>query len=304
MFSNHLVEDPDLTIMGCAYMPDYDIIVCLNTKGDETCRLGIPLADLFSHCYIVHSIPFCKKRDPRAGKLRGGSYSSIQKSSLHRILYHHPNIVSTLHELRDLRPGERQQGPIANILQPVEGVECSRCNFAIRISESEGLTNVTSEPMRLHWRAHVNSSESPAVAPIKRGEDVLLERKFLRCLVQSFDPKRSVWMKVPSGHPTIPSVPTQSFHQILASSNQIAQSSAIIDRTPLLPFFQQNRAYHIISPLSPAEIFQLIALPTQHSLDSCLSRLKHIVIKRFEKLCKTITNTSDLVRELLVKPRE
>ncbi|KAG6371750.1 hypothetical protein JVT61DRAFT_9101 [Boletus reticuloceps] len=293
---NHLLKDPDLASVGCAYLPDYNIIVCLNVDKDgKPCRAGIPLAELLTHCYCAHSIPFCK----RGYSKQQGSVTPIQKDFIYRILSRYPDIIATLHELRDLRPRADQKGPIAHILGPIDGAACTRCDFSIWIPKSDSKSKT--DPLRTHWAMHVNSS--PGVSHARRGRDLLLEGFFKRCSIQSFDHKRGVWMRVLSGQATSHSGPRKTFDQLLASSNQRLQVSVIADRTPLLPFFQQNRAYNLVSPLSAAEISRLIALPAQRGPDSHLYKLKKIVISRFRKLCEAIPKASGLIRELLVMPR-
>ncbi|KAI6126775.1 hypothetical protein F5141DRAFT_1060467 [Pisolithus sp. B1] len=110
--ANHLIKDPDLTNIGCAYMPDYDIIICRNVQEGKICGYGVPLANLVTHGECVHHIPFCKKTGTSSGQKY---YKPHQKEFLHRILAQYPKIVATSPELHDAHMCTDQFGPIPHI---------------------------------------------------------------------------------------------------------------------------------------------------------------------------------------------
>lgn len=92
--SNTLFNDPDLSTIGCAYLRDYDVIVCQNNHAGEICGQVIPLSILMSHCYklnggssLSHTIPFCKRSNRKITR--------EQKLFVGRLLLRYPDIVVT-----------------------------------------------------------------------------------------------------------------------------------------------------------------------------------------------------------------
>lgn len=305
--SNRLIRDSDLLSINCAYLLDYDVIVCQNLHNGKICGYGIPLASLFPHCWgpfkgkdlsarsdrIPHQIRFCKK---------GQCYTPIQKQFIQRLLARHPNIVVSVAEMRDLRIREDQYGPIAHIGSPIPGYLCNYCDYAI------GAVTDGPEPlsMREHWQQHRRvSPEQPSSIP--RGCDLRRSKEFQACSVQSFDRDRcnALWLSVPPGPEAEPMCPQKSFGQLLSGQQLPLQSclpfSGSPNRIAILPFFSQNGAYDLIKQLDPSEIIALIQLP--HKGECGFQDLKMAVVKRFEGLCSMISGVPNQVRELLVAPK-
>ncbi|KAI6025371.1 hypothetical protein PISMIDRAFT_16882 [Pisolithus microcarpus 441] len=299
--ANHLIEDPDLTNIGCAYMPDYDIIICRNVQEGKICGYGVPLTNLMTHCERAHHIPFCKRTGTSSGQKY---YKPHQKEFLHRILARYPNIVATPPELRDVRMRPDQFGPILHIGDPIPGHMCTLCDYAVQKSQS-----THTKQLNDHWNSH--RKKSPSVPSIARKEDLTSpnSEKFRQCVVQSFDRDRTtaLWLPVPPSQCStgMPSTmgPQKTYGSLLASglSRGSQRTGCIIDMTTVIPFFQQNGALDLIQQFDQTHIACLIALPTLQ--EPALCTLKAVVVDRFKLLCESIPKVNMLVRELLVAPK-
>ncbi|KAH0826467.1 hypothetical protein J3R83DRAFT_5468 [Lanmaoa asiatica] len=308
--SNHLIIDPDLSRINCAYLPDYDIIVCQNLHNGKLCGYGVPLASLFLHCWgpdgkkdlsdasdrVPHRIDFCKRNI----RQKQPPYMPIQKSFIQRLLSRYPNIVVSVAEMRELRMRPDQFGPIAHIGAPIPGYMCVHCDFA-----ACDLTRDGPEPlsMREHWQQHRRVSPDKH-APLSRGCDLRRSKEFRACAVQSFDRDRchTLWLPAPPGQNAIQAQPKKSFGQLLLSSQQSGTPiSTDLNRKAVLPFFLQNGAYDLIQPLFPSDVARLIGLPRRG--EHGFQELKLAVVKRFETLCDRIPTVPDQVRKLLVAPK-
>lgn len=316
--SNDLVEDDDLQKIGCAYLSDYDIIVCRNTHKGKPCGYAVPLASLLAHCWgesssahdlhtcdrSPHLIKFCERQ--RSSKGGRSAYNFQQRDFVQKILDKFPNVVATTMELRDLRMLSNQFGPIQYIRPPISGYTCRFCDFATYDTGRDG-----GEPlaMREHWQKHCRENPEK-YHPAPRGKDLRETNNFIKCQVQSFDLDRcnALWMRVPPGPDKQLTGPSKSFSELLISGLRTRttkslpkESSSAHQRKTVLPFFVQNGAYDLISPLNPESATKLISLPARN--EPLLRKLKLAVVQRFEKLCDEIPKMTDRVCELLVAPR-
>ena len=184
--SNSLIYHEDLSTLRCAYMPDYDIIICQNLCDGELCQQGLTLQRLFAHCYgeatTSHKVKGCKR--PSAG------YTFEQRCLAARLLYKFPNIVATDVELRQLRIREDQYGPIKHIGKPCDGYACTRCEYATR-----AIKKVSSHATE-HWRVHDASFSGNTL----HETDPTAPSGFRPCKVQTFNstnPQLIYWLVVP-----------------------------------------------------------------------------------------------------------
>ncbi|KAG9310527.1 hypothetical protein JVU11DRAFT_9070 [Chiua virens] len=299
--TNRLIRDVDLARINCAYLRDYDLIICQNIHNGTLCGYGVPLASLFLHCWgpdLPHQVEFCKRRDI-PGK---STYTPDQKHFIQRILARYPNVVTSIPEMRALRMRSNQFGPIAHIGASIPGYKCSHCDFAVSASSSkEG-----SEPlsMREHWQEHRRVSPNKHTS-LAQGVDLRHSDEFQGCLVQSFDRDKchTLWLPVPPGLGAQGKSiePQKSFGQLLSTGPRLPSVSTGFNRTAVLPFFLQNGAYDLIHPLDPIEIAKLIELPRKD--ERGLQKLLSAVLERFKGLCDSIPSIPSLIRRLLVAPR-
>ncbi|KAI6139445.1 hypothetical protein BKA82DRAFT_948849 [Pisolithus tinctorius] len=296
--SNRVIRDKDLESINCQFLPDYDIIICMNLHDGQICRLGVPLQRLFAHCHgtssMSHKVRFCKK---------GEKYKQDQLQFIYRILSRYPNIVATNEELRDLRMRGDQFGPIPHLRNPVGGLACTQCDFATRYINPEA----TEDVLRKHWAIHAISQQ---LLP-RHGEKYMTSPdKYCPCKVQAFDISASgaYWLPVPSQHPSSKPITTaipspQGVGSILATSLLCQSSSAPPTLNPavIIPFLHQSGAVELAHHISPLAAEQLVSLPGRLELE--LFALKFAVVHRFQVLSGTISTTSTLLRRLLVVPK-
>ncbi|KAG1841172.1 hypothetical protein C8R48DRAFT_781482 [Suillus tomentosus] len=297
---NLLVEDSDLKAVGCAYLLDYDIIMCRNLHAGKPCSYGVPLANLMAHLYASksglsdktprtpHHVEFCKRK--------GKKYNSNQINFLCRILVRYPNVIATMGELRDIQMRPDQFGPIRNIREPSDGFACQECGIAIHVSSSKKF-------MGEHWGAHRKAN--PSLDPWRVGDNA---SKFHSCQVQSFshDSSSSIWMAVPpemlGGKKSHTAAASKSFGSIIANSLFSDEPPPqTLNQAIMLPFFRHSGSAAYILPFSPKFLSHLISLP-DHT-EPRLVHLKTVIVKRFKILCESINAGPTLLRELLVTPK-
>ncbi|KAF8432914.1 hypothetical protein L210DRAFT_3650015 [Boletus edulis BED1] len=304
--SNTLFNDPDLSTIGCAYLNDYDLIVCQNTHEGRICGQAIPLSGLMSHCYKIeggsslsHKIPFCKRSDKKV------TYK--QKLFVGRLLLRYPNIVVTQGELKDIRMRSDQFGPVLHVPCPTEGYGCSHCDFATP-SRARTLRD-----LKAHWEAHVKQGEAP-LPRFKRGSQRVLDcDNFISCQVQTLSTLHTsvMYLKVPPPHPTTnhpsrpsrpPTLTNQSAGALLATFVALNESNhPSVNPTLLLPFFRDIRAGDFIQRIDATTANQLVSIPSRQ--ESALFRLKIFCTREFEATCNLIQDSPIIVQEALVKPK-
>lgn len=136
-------------------------------------------------------------------------YSNTQKDFLCRILDRHPNIVTTMGELRDARMQSDQFGPIHHICELIQGLACPLCDYAAP-------NNPSKRTFCDHWCAH-----GLPQAASKRKRTWAQLYFYVDCQIQLMDHDNvyALWLAVPSntsketGHHT---APLQSFGSLLA----------------------------------------------------------------------------------------
>lgn len=131
---NNLKNHNVLQKIQCAYLEDYDLIVCRHLHNGEYCGYGVPLVELASHCYTMPrglSVNNSTRHPHTVALLKHSGKSNPQIKTVYAdILRVFPNVVLTNAELRALRPLAHQCGPIQHIGKPVPGRQCSRCDYA------------------------------------------------------------------------------------------------------------------------------------------------------------------------------
>jgi len=310
--SNLLLQDPDLSTIGCALLPDYDVIICRNVRDAKICGQAIPLGTLMAHCYSderrgvfsSHKILSCKRVNDKA--------TTAQKEFLGRLLIRYPNIVVTQAELKDVRMRPNQFGPVSHVPVPVGGYACNHCDFATAsLDRAERL-------LKKHWETHVAQDGAAPLPRFKKGSSGVLKcDKFQHCQVQTLSTLHTTvtWLKVPSGHPSLHSESGQLLSQTSSSNRSVSSGqilaafhtsnstiSSTINRNLTLPFFRDIRAVDFIQRIDPDLDNELVSLPTKHEL--LLSRLKRLCVKRFTLSCEDIKDAPIIVQEALVQPKE
>ncbi|KIM51974.1 hypothetical protein SCLCIDRAFT_32998 [Scleroderma citrinum Foug A] len=261
--ANSLIKDDDLSTIGCAFLADYDTIICQNLREGKPCNQGIPLIRLMAHCHgtssTAHSVPFCKKVNYK--------YSPQQKAFIHRLLAKYPNIVVTIKELHDLCMHPAQFGPICHLQPPVNGFACTLCDFCIL-----NLCDVLSGGLR-------------------------------GCQVQALNTTTTLWLEVPplSSSMATPSTSQKPIAAILAEG--LAPNPAPyrkLNKHAVLPNLRESGAVDFADRIDPAVAFELVSLPGKS--EHALVRRQLAIVRRFQELCKTIVLAPPLLRRLLVKP--
>lgn len=298
---NQLFHDDDLSSIGCAYLEDYDVIICQNLHDGKPCNQGISLLRLMPHCYGnaagSHQLLSCKK-------MCDNRYTSDQRNRTARILHQHPNVVVTEMELRDVRMRSNQSGPIPCLAEPIDGCHCSLCDFATR---SDG--NRIERSLRDHWKLHVEEEEGKPHC--KRGEQVARSKKFSSCRLQSFSRAQTAvtWLVVPprltadaGKSKSTMTLTVQGVGAILATVSPDGSSAPLsINRANLLPFFRDSRAVDFVARLAINHAIQLVSNPEKG--ETKLFRLKMVAIKRFREACDVIKMAPIMLQEALVAPR-
>ncbi|KAF8121677.1 hypothetical protein EV363DRAFT_1139096, partial [Boletus edulis] len=298
--TNQLQYDSDLSEIGCAYLPDYEVIVCQNLHEGDICGQAIPLGTLMAHCHSdgkrAHRIPFCKRVNDKI--------ILAQRQFIARLLIRYPNIVATQAELKEVRMLPNQFGPISNLPTPCDGFACNHCDFATKDSKT------TTKVLARHWTVHVKEGDSP-LPKFKQGtNDILRCDKFQRCQLQTLSHSSQViitWLKVPPGRivgrSSIQPPTTHTVGALIAAS-LVPKSSTptTINRSLLLPFFRDIRASDFIQRILPSTAVELVSLPTKQ--EPTLFRLKIHHVEAFKRSCQGIQDAPIIVQEALVKPKE
>lgn len=294
---NLLVHSKLLDEVQCAYLQDYNVIVCMDLQDGKYCGYALPLDHMAHHCYTASSLGRNTPRKPHSVSLfkhsQAGRKLPPKIIQFYRdVLDKYPNVIVSIAELRALRPRPDQRGPIKHIRPPVDGMVCTLCDFALP-------SNVGRKTWRQHWAKHEISGKKKKTLP------------YLKANIQSFhyDTNHRLSFAVPplDASSTITKPHAAGVSTLLASQLRKLmgvnyQTGRAMERKAILPFFQHIGAADYIQGYEAQVLTELIALPQAREIS--LMKLKKTMLHRFSELCGKVASSNHIVRRLLVATRK
>jgi hypothetical protein len=101
-----------------AYLPDYNVIICMDPQDEEYCGYALSLDHMAHHYYSIGSLGRNTSRKPHSVPLFKHSINTKLSQSAKIIQFYwdvlneFPNVIASIAELRALRPHPDQWGPI------------------------------------------------------------------------------------------------------------------------------------------------------------------------------------------------
>ncbi|KAG2030508.1 hypothetical protein BDR03DRAFT_1017063 [Suillus americanus] len=291
--TNDLNYHEVLQNIGCAYLEEYDLIVCRHLEDGMICEYGIPLIELSNHCYTTRKASgtaHSKHAVPVFQHSGTSLYKQTIKDYYQKILKVFPNVILTHAELRAVRPLANQCGPIRHIRAPVDGHKCKLCDFS--------WATKTNRSFLTHWNLyHGTDSSTP------------MQERSVKTKLQTFSQDRSRYLYFPVreevGKKKSASIQDAAGTSILAAQLRRLAPAGHAPRKlamkAVLPFFQQIGAVDHISPYKESMLSELVALPAKG--EKHLKKLQKAVIFRIEKLCNQVSKANLANRQRLVTPR-
>ncbi|KAG2093716.1 uncharacterized protein F5147DRAFT_820858 [Suillus discolor] len=293
---NNLNNHDVLQKIQCAYLEDYDLIVCRHLHNGEYCGYGVPLVELASHCFtLLGSLSVNNTtRHPHAVALLKHSASNKSNAQIDAIyadiIQVFPNVVLTNAELRALRPLANQRGPIKHIGKPVPGRKCSRCDYAWP-------DHIANKGFREHWHNHnVKCSHHGKT-------QVNVSRDSQAVEVQAFDRglKRALYFAVRGGDSKVGSNSQKTGDLSILATELRRLMPAAADQGGRKLTKKAVGASEHIAPYEAAALCHLVSLPGKG--ERLLKWLQKAVVSRIEGLCEDVPQANLVIRKLLVKPR-